>query len=228
LPLDVTSPPSIATALATLTALTSGTLDYLLNYAGCGYTMPTLDADIPTCTHMFDVNVWGPLRLTQALAPLLVAARGTVVMAGSTAELVGVPFQGPYCASKAALRLVSETLRAELKPLGVRVLYVTTGNVRSNWFNNVPAFELPRASLYAPIVKEIAIRARGEMDVPWMEARVYADRVVGDVLAGREGRVFRGATASILGWGVAWLPGWLLVSLAVLFRLFVLERGLLG
>lgn len=96
--------------------------------------MPYLDADVELCKRMFDVNVWGAMRVTQAFAGMVVEAGGVVVMAGSTAELFGLPWQAAYCGSKAALRIMSEALRIELKPLGVKVLYISTGFVASNWY----------------------------------------------------------------------------------------------
>ena len=133
LELDVTSPESVCSAVSALTTETSGRLDYLLNYAGSGYTMPYLDTDVEAAKRMFEVNVWGAMRVTKAFSPLVIAAKGMIVMAGSTAELIGVPYQGAYCGSKAALHLMTETLRGEIRPFGVKVLYVTTGNIESNW-----------------------------------------------------------------------------------------------
>lgn len=150
LSLDVTSPTSISDAVAATKAQTNGTLDYLVNYAGTGYTMPFLDTDIDTAQKMFDVNVWGVMRVTQAFAPLLIKSKGMIVMAGSTAELVNLPFQSVYCASKAALRMVSESLRLEVAGLGVRILYVTTGNIVSNWY--VSSIRCPYFSFFSSLL----------------------------------------------------------------------------
>src|SRR5262245_61336665 len=111
LPLDVTSPASIESALSTVKEKTKGQLDFLVNYAGHGYTMPYLDVDISLSQRLFDVNVWGAMRVTQAFTPLVVKAKGVIVMAGSTAEMLGLPWQSVYCASKGALWLMSESLR---------------------------------------------------------------------------------------------------------------------
>jgi 1-acylglycerone phosphate reductase len=73
---------------------TGGRLDYLINNTGRGYTMQYLDTDVETGKFMFDVNVWEPMRVTQACAAMLVRARSLVVMVGSTAELIALPFQG--------------------------------------------------------------------------------------------------------------------------------------
>lgn len=99
LALDVTAPESIETAVATLQKTTGGTLDILVNNAGCGYTMPYLDTDVDVAKALFEVNVWGPMRVTQAVQHMLVQSQGTVVTIGSTAESLGLAYQskfGPY------------------------------------------------------------------------------------------------------------------------------------
>lgn len=132
LELDVTSPISISAALSAIKHTTS-TIHFLVNYAGLGYNMPYLDCPIEDCQKVFDVNVWGVMRIVQAFAPLIIAGKGTVVIAGTTVEILGMPFQSTYCGSKAALLVMGDTLRREMKPLGVRVLHITTGLVQSNW-----------------------------------------------------------------------------------------------
>ena len=85
LSLDVTSPSSISAAVEAVKAKTGGTLDYLVNNAGVGYFLPTLDVDIDEAKKMFDINVWGALNLTKMFAPLLIAAKGTIVNISSVA-----------------------------------------------------------------------------------------------------------------------------------------------
>lgn len=92
LELDVTSPSSISAAVERVKA-DGGRLEILVNNAGFGYTMPYLDNDVEICKDMFEVNVWGPVRVTQAFISLLVEIQGTVVMIGSTAEMTGIPYQ---------------------------------------------------------------------------------------------------------------------------------------
>lgn len=92
LELDVTSPTSISAAAERVKA-DGGRLDILVNNAGFGYTSPYLDNDVDICKDMFEVNVWGPVRVTQSFIGLLVEAQGKVVMIGSTAEMMGIPYQ---------------------------------------------------------------------------------------------------------------------------------------
>jgi 1-acylglycerone phosphate reductase len=123
LELDVTSPTSISTALTTVTTITHGRLNYLISNAGYGYMMPLLDADPQAVRKNFDVNVFGLLAVTQAFFPLLREAKGTVVNQCSIASLPGgrQPFIGTYCATKAAVASLNDTMRVEFEPFGVKV-----------------------------------------------------------------------------------------------------------
>lgn len=123
LQLDVTNPSSISAAAATTHSITNGKLNYLFNNAGYGYMMPLLDCSIEQMKHNFDVNVFGLLAVTQAFFPMVKAAQGVVVNQGSIAGLEGTyqSFIGSYGASKSAVGKLSDTLRVEVAPLGVKV-----------------------------------------------------------------------------------------------------------
>jgi NAD(P)-dependent dehydrogenase (short-subunit alcohol dehydrogenase family) len=70
--LDVTNPAAIDAAVRTVQ--THGhELDVLINNAGAGYTMPLLDADLDQDKQVYEANIWGPLRVMQGFADLLVA-----------------------------------------------------------------------------------------------------------------------------------------------------------
>lgn len=95
LPLDVTDAASIAACAAAVAARTGGRgLDVLVNNAGALLVMPLLDTDLAAARRLFDVNVWGLLAVTQALAPLLVRARGVVLNVASIAGAVRMAWQG--------------------------------------------------------------------------------------------------------------------------------------
>lgn len=93
LELDVTSQESIDAAFEVVKKETNGKVDYLVNNSGAGYVMPFLDSSIETSQKMFDVNVWGVMRVTQTFAPLVIAAKGMIVNNVSTAAVLGLPYQ---------------------------------------------------------------------------------------------------------------------------------------
>ena len=97
LPLDVTSASSIAAAAAIVREKTGGKLDILINNSGARYVVPALDADIEAAKKMFDVNLWGALAVTQAFAPLVIAAKGSVINISSVAAVLNMPWMGQCC-----------------------------------------------------------------------------------------------------------------------------------
>ncbi len=89
------------------------------------YSMPLLDADLDSVRKLFELNVFAVLGTTQACAPLLLKSKGTVVNISSLASISPIPWHGPYCGAKGALNQISDTLRQELEPLGVKVILVS-------------------------------------------------------------------------------------------------------
>jgi NAD(P)-dependent dehydrogenase (short-subunit alcohol dehydrogenase family) len=126
-PLDVTDPKSVEAALAA-----AGELDVLVNNAGLTVQAPVEAVPIDVFRSVIETNLIGPLRLMQAFLPgMRKRGRGTIVNVSSGGVRSAPPLQGAYSASKAALELLSETLRKELEPFGVRVLVISAGGIRT-------------------------------------------------------------------------------------------------
>ena len=110
----------------------AGEVDVLVNNAGITVQSPVEAVPVEVFGSMLETNVLGPLRLIQAFLPgMRERQRGTVVNVSSRAVRSAPPLQGPYAASKAALELLSEVLRKELEPFGIRVIVIDTGSVRT-------------------------------------------------------------------------------------------------
>ncbi|KAF6813136.1 NADPH-dependent 1-acyldihydroxyacetone phosphate reductase 2 [Colletotrichum musicola] len=133
-PLDVTQESSIMALKNFLLDITGGELDFLVNNAyghcpnviessrefdrfGLGYTMTAIDTDIRCVQTMFDVNVFGPIRMVHHLHDMLIRSSGTVVNIGSIGGVVPYVYGSSYNATKAALAHWSNTLRVEMAPL---------------------------------------------------------------------------------------------------------------
>ncbi|MEV4292572.1 SDR family NAD(P)-dependent oxidoreductase [Nonomuraea bangladeshensis] len=129
--LDVTSDESVSALAASLERC-----DVLVNNAGGALGLESVaEGRLDDWQRMYDVNVLGSLRMTQALTPKLIdSGDGVLVMLTSTAGLVSYEGGGGYCAAKHAQSSMAETLRLELVGQPVRVVEIAPGMVRSEGF----------------------------------------------------------------------------------------------
>ncbi|MGA5763087.1 SDR family NAD(P)-dependent oxidoreductase [Nonomuraea bangladeshensis] len=129
--LDVTSDESVSALAASLERC-----DVLVNNAGGALGLESVaEGRLDDWQRMYDVNVLGSLRMTQALTPKLIdSGDGVLVMLTSTAGLVSYEGGGGYCAAKHAQTSMAETLRLELVGQPVRVVEIAPGMVRSEGF----------------------------------------------------------------------------------------------
>ncbi|KAJ5526736.1 hypothetical protein N7513_010895 [Penicillium frequentans] len=193
LQLDVLKSEDIHTAVKAVAEKTGSTLSVLVNNAGSFHYMPLLDDDIEAAKKTYDTNVWGPLAITKAFAPLLIKGRGTLVNITSIAGHNAMPYSGVYGASKRSLEHLSEVLRLELRPFQVKVLSIVTGGVASS--NQASGdFALPPSSLYKPIKATIE-GSHGHGAYARMPVMVYANHVVDHIEIGSTGKVWVGSHA---------------------------------
>jgi NADP-dependent 3-hydroxy acid dehydrogenase YdfG len=129
---DVTSAESVAG----LAEAVGDTLNVLVNNAGGAFGLdPVAEADPEDWRLMYDVNVLGLLRVTQALLPALRASGdGLIVNLGSTAGRIAYEGGAGYTAAKHGTQVVSETLRLELVGEPIRISEVAPGMVRTDEF----------------------------------------------------------------------------------------------
>ena len=97
---------------------------------GVGYAMPFLDSNLEESKKVFETNVFGRWAVTQAFAPMLVAAKGTIVNIGSISGANPTPWSSVYNAACGAVHQWRDTLRLELAPFGVKVVLVETISIR--------------------------------------------------------------------------------------------------
>ncbi len=137
--MDVTDSSSVQNAVDQVLKAT-GHLDVLVNNAGGAVYGPIENVPIELAMKQFDLNVFGLLRVTQAVVPHMRQRReGIIVNVSSLAGKLVIPYQAHYSASKHAVEAFTEGLRQELRPFGVRVIGILPGDINTN-FNNATQF----------------------------------------------------------------------------------------
>ncbi len=126
--LDVTDDGSVAAAVDFLFSQTGGRIDVLVNNAGYYLYGPVEHVSPDELRAQLETNVVGVLRVTRAVLPAMrKAGVGAIVNLSSISGLVVLPVVGPYHASKFALEALTEALRYEVAPFGIRVACVEPG-----------------------------------------------------------------------------------------------------
>ena len=201
LELDVNDDEAIARAFETVTRQ-AGHLDVLVNNAGFSQVGAVVDLTREDLRRQYETNVIAPVVVTGRAVPLLraaVAANGGAVVAnvGSIVGLFTTPFAAAYCSSKAALHSVTDALRMELAPFGIRVVSIQPGGVRSSFGEHAEAaIRLPADSIYTKV--EAGIRARAQAGQQGATpADEFVKPVVEALLGSAPPRLVRGGTHSV-------------------------------
>jgi short-subunit dehydrogenase len=133
LPLDLADHASLADKV-NQALLRMGRIDVMVHNAGVGQRGLVSENSFAVDRHLIDVNFLGPVALTKALLPSMLAARtGHFVVISSVLGLMSMKRRAGYCASKHALHGYFNALRAEVDELGVRVLLVCPGHIDSEF-----------------------------------------------------------------------------------------------
>ena len=133
--LDVTDAAAIEAAAKTIAAeVGDAGIAGLVNNAGIGVGGPLEFVPLDELRRQFEVNVVGPVAVTQAFLPLLRQGRGRVVMVSSIGGRLAAPIIGPYSASKFAVEALSDSLRVELRPQGLHVAVIEPGAIETPMF----------------------------------------------------------------------------------------------
>lgn len=175
--LDVNSAADIVAMTARLQA-ESGRLDVLINNAGYGAMGPLLDGGAEAMRQQFETNLFSLVAITQACFPLLRASRGLVVNISSVSGVLVTPFAGTYCASKAAVHAMSDALRLELHPFGIRVMEVQPGAIQSSFGSNATQSAeqlISESSPWWPLRNAIRARANASQKNPTPAAEFARD-----------------------------------------------------
>lgn len=158
LALDVTNDASMQDAVQDLLKA-EGQIDALVNNAGYGSYGAIEDVPIAEAKRQFEVNLFGLARLCQLVLPSMRGAgSGTIVNISSMGGRIWTPIGGWYHATKHALEVLSDALRVETRPFGIRVVVVQPGIIASEW-SGIAAQTLDaasQASVYRPMTEPMA------------------------------------------------------------------------
>jgi NAD(P)-dependent dehydrogenase (short-subunit alcohol dehydrogenase family) len=166
--IDITNPDHIQALAARVQEDPHGrVVRALVNNAGIGVNAPVEVYAIDEWRNLFEVNLFGHVAVTQALLPALIRSKGRVVNVSSVGGKVAMATYGPYAGTKFALEAISDSLRRELAPLGVRVVVIEPGPVLTEMLGRasatphelVPAMTPEQRERYGGLVHAIAAQA---------------------------------------------------------------------
>ena len=174
--LDVDDSASVAAAVGDVLAR-SGQIDVLVNNAGVGKLTSVEEVPIEDAKAVFETNVFGPLRMMQAVLPGMRARRsGTIVNISSVAGRLVSAGHGIYAGTKYALEAVSEAVAIETRRLGIRVILIEPGFVSTPILDKAGGVEVGDGP-YAPHLRRMQAlyeNARGGAEPPSVVAEVIA------------------------------------------------------
>lgn len=139
LPLDVTNADSIVSVTAEVIHR-FGRVDVLVNNAGYAVRGAVEEISVAQVQEMFDVNVYGVMRMIQAVVPYMRQQKaGRIINIGSIGGKFVIPVNGTYSATKFAIEALSDALRLELALFGIQVVLIEPGNIRTNFIATAQA-----------------------------------------------------------------------------------------
>lgn len=158
--MDVTDEQSVAAEVGRIwreaLALTGSGIGTVVHCAGFGIGGAAEDTSHPQALRQFETNYFGVLRVNRILLPLMRSrGRAMVVVLGSIAGRISIPFQSHYSASKFALEAYVEALRMEGAPFGIHATIVEPGDTKTG-FTGQRIIAIPQESPYA-LTARIAI-----------------------------------------------------------------------
>ena len=177
--LDVTSDESVTAAVADVIA-DYGRIDVLVNNAGMGASGATEESSLQQDQRLFDVNVFGVMRMTKAVLPHMRSrGDGRIVNLSSIFGFIPAPFMAAYGASKHAIEGYSESVDHEVREYGVRVLLVEPAGTRTKFDDNTtePDQPLPTYAQQRRVVGDVVAEAVNDGDDPTLVAAAIVSAV---------------------------------------------------
>lgn len=132
LKLDVTNDESVSNAITQIIEK-ENRIDVLINNAGVGSFGAIEKTPINDAVKSFDINVFGVVRMCQAVLPYMrEQGYGRIINVSTLGSAIGLPFRAFYSSSKGAMDLITETLRIEVDHFGIQACTIHPGEVNTN------------------------------------------------------------------------------------------------
>ncbi len=131
--LDVTDEKSVNNAVKTIKS-DAGRIDVLVNNAGYGLVGPIEDLSMNEIKAQYETNVFGLIRVTQAVLPIMREQKsGTIVNISSIGGKIALPLSSPYIGTKFAVEGLSESIAYDLEQFGIKVIIIEPGAIKTNF-----------------------------------------------------------------------------------------------
>lgn len=173
---DVTDDASVSAAVAAVLEQV-GRIDLLINNAGFGLAGAAEETSLEQIRQLFDVNLFGLIRMTQAVLPhMREAGRGRIINISSVFGFMPAPYMAAYAATKHAVEGYTQSLDHEVRGFGVRALVVEPANTKTAFDANLAYGDNP-VDAYAMTRPMIHFMLKG-MTETGDDARVVAQAVL--------------------------------------------------
>jgi NAD(P)-dependent dehydrogenase (short-subunit alcohol dehydrogenase family) len=169
--LDVDKEDSIKSAVKKIIEQ-KGRIDVLVNNAGYGLFGCVEDISMEELKAQFETNFFGIFRIIQEIAPIMrKQGAGIIVNVSSVAGRIGFPGTPAYISSKFALEGLSECMRYELSPFGVKTIIIEPGVIKTNFFSSMKVAKGKQGSPYKEITEKVmnGVKMMAEMGTPGTE-----------------------------------------------------------
>jgi len=169
--LDVDKEDSIKSAVKKIQEQ-KGRIDVLVNNAGYGLFGCIEDITMDELKAQFQTNFFGVVSLIQEIAPIMrKQGSGIIVNVSSVAGRIGFPGTPAYISSKFALEGLSECMRYELSPFGIKTIIIEPGVIQTNFFSSMKVADGKPGSPYKEITEKVmnGVKMMAEMGTPPVE-----------------------------------------------------------
>ncbi|NHK30791.1 MAG: SDR family oxidoreductase [Asgard group archaeon] len=174
--MDVTSDESVKKTIDDMESeakkINGQGIDILINNAGIGFFKSAEELSMEDWQKNFDTNFFGPLRVVKAIVPYMRAKKaGQIINTSSLGAITALPFQSHYSASKAAIKILTEGLRIELKQFNIKVSSIFPSDINTNF--NLNMLNLSKSNnqdLASTDISEMIANVPIEKDSPYYES----------------------------------------------------------